>query len=374
MKLKSKTKGAAIALTVVAALVLTGTPANAAGEFGSSVVINPNGGTTETNGLKIEIAGGQMQVFRSTSEQLYQGSPSPDSPDNCNMYNYFTVAIDATADKIVGCGYYSDSSPNEVLWASGTITSDLNPDQSKEGTVTLTLTSGEVSAGKAISLIVTYTYEYPTSYVDIQTQLTIPAGIPGFTGAKLYWNVDATLGGNDSGNQFTGTLTDGSLATGVISSDGTAIEAFNQLPNQNMRAWAGAYTCAWDISTEPSECPSGQTGWTYNGTDAPLGISNAEDIDNGWGVQSRNITGSGDWVNSWRAYFASCLDSSVTEMCTLAGSTSVVAAPEVAPSPVEDAPSKLAQTGSDAGWMTGLLGAAIALVFGGIALRRRSNA
>ena len=364
MKLKVKNKGIAIALSIIATLIFSGAPANAAGEFGTKVTINPNGGTTETNGLKIEIAGGQMQVFRSTSEQLYQGSPSPDSSDNCNMYNYFTVAIDATADKIVGCAYYGGtSSPNEVLWASGTITNNLNADQSKDGTVTLTLVSDEVSTGKTITLEIIYTYEYPRSYVDIQTKLTIPAGIPGFTGAKLYWNVDATLGGNDSGNQFTGNLTDGSLATGVISEDGTAIEAFNQLPNQNMRAWAGRYTCAWEVGA--SDCPNNESGWAFNGTDAPIGISNSEGIDNGWGVQSRNVTGSGDWVNSWRAYFASCLDSSVTNLCTLAGSSSV-AAPE-------DDPSQLAQTGTDAGWMTGLLGAAIALMFGGISLRRRSN-
>lgn len=346
---------------VVAALVLSASPAQAAGEFGSLVTINPAGGTGETDGLKIEIAGGQMQVFRGGNEQLYSGSPQPDDGTNCEMYNYFTVAIDATDDKIVGCGYYGDSAPNGVTWASGTITSNLtNNDQ--DGTVTLTLVSNEVAAGKTITLEVLYTYTYPNPYVDLQSTLTIPDGIPGFTGAKLYWNVDATLGGSDEGDQIQGTLADGSAITGVVAADGSAIEAFNQLPGQNMQSWAGGYTCAWSLSNVGStECPNSQAGWSYLGTDISAGISTDTAIDNGWGVQAPNITTAGTSVNSWRTYFVSCLDSSLTALQCIDAS--------IKPT--------LPNTGVDARAMGAMFGGAAALTLAGIALvaiRRRSVA
>ena len=353
------------ALALAGAMVLSTAPAQAAGEFGSLVTINPSGGTSSSDGLKIEIAGGQMQVFRDGNEQFYSGSPSADAlpadPSNCSMYNYFTVAIDATADAIVGCAYYGDSATNEVTWASGTITSSLTAGD-QDGTVTLTLVSNEVSAGKTITLQVLYTYVYPNPYVDIQTTLTIPAGIPGFTSAKLYWNVDATLGGSDEGDQITGSLADGSAITGVVAADGSAIEAFNQLPGQNMQSWAGEYTCAWDsTNVGNTECPNSQAGWTSAGTNISAGISTDTDIDNGWGVQAPDVTTDGASVNSWRAYFVSCLDSSLTALQCIDESTKP----------------KLPNTGLDGASIAGFAGGAVALAVVGVilvAIRRRQNA
>jgi LPXTG-motif cell wall-anchored protein len=349
---------------IIAAVALTATPAQASGEFGSLVTINPSGGTSATDGLKIEIAGGQMQVFRGGAEQFYQLSPSPDAGSECAMYNYFTVAIAATTPAIVGCDYYpgdAATNPNLVTWASGTITSNLtNNDQ--DGTVTLMLVSNDVEAGTAITLQVVYTYTYPNPYVDLQATLTIPPGITGFTGAKLYWNVDATLGGADEGNQIQGTLADGSAITGVVAADGSAIEAFNQLPGQNMQSWAGGFTCAWDeTQVGDTACPNSQGGWTFNGTDISAGISTDTDIDNGWGVQAPNMTTNGNSVNSWRVYFVSCLDSSLTALQCIDASTKA----------------KLPNTGVDAGAIAGALGGAVALGLVGIALvaiRRRSVA
>lgn len=361
-----KKLGAASATAaIIAAAALTATPAQAAGEFGSLVTINPSGGTSATDGLKIEIAGGQWQVFRGGNEQFYQNSPSPDASNNCDMFNYFTVAIAATTPAIVGCDYYQSESgsvnPNAVYWASGTIASSLTADD-KDGTVTMTLVSNEVSSGKTITLQVIYTYVYPNPYVDTQTTLTIPDGIPGFTSAKLYWNGDAKIGGSDESNQVTGTLADGSQITGVVAGDGSEIEAFNQLPGQSMQAWAGYYQCAWETSyVGDTNCPNSQAGWTFDGTNISAGISTDTDIDNGWGVQAPDVTAAGTSVNSWRTYFVSCLDSSLTALQCIDESTKP----------------KLPNTGTDSGAMAGALGGAAALVAVGIALvaiRRRTAA
>ncbi len=66
------------------------------------------------------------------------------------------------------------------------------------------------------------------------TVSNIPSGIPGFSASLLYWNVDATLGGSDFGNQIPGNLVDGSAITGVVTADGSSLEAFNQLPGQTV--------------------------------------------------------------------------------------------------------------------------------------------
>ena len=352
--------GAAVA--VAAALTLASAPAQAAGEFGSLITINPSGGTSASDGLKIEIAGGQWQVFRDGNEQFYQNSPSPDAGATCDMYNYFTVAIDATTDAIVGCDYYPGNgtpNPNLVTWASGTITSSLSAND-LDGTVTLTLVSNEVSAGKTLTLEVLYTYVYPNTYVDVQTTLTVPAGIPGFASAKTYWNGDATIGGNDESNQIEGTLADGSAIVGVVAGDGSAIEAFNQLPGQSMQAWAGMFTCAWETSeVGNANCPNSAAGWTFDGTNISAGISTAEGIDNGWGVQAPDVTAAGTSVNSWRAYFVSCIDSSLTALQCI----------DAAANP------KLPDTGADSATLAGLLGGGAALLALGaviVVIRRRS--
>lgn len=349
--------GAAVAIT--AALTLASAPAQAAGEFGSLVTINPSGGSTTTDGLKIEIAGGQMQVFKNQNEQFYEFSPSPDADANCSMYNYFTIAIDANDDKIVGCAPYGDPSPNAVSWASGTITSNLTAGD-QDGTVTLTLVSNEVSAGKTLTLEVLYTYVYPNPFVDIQTTLTIPAGIPGFTGAKQYWNVDATLGGSDFGDQIQGNLADGSEITGVVAADGSALEAFNQLPGQTMSSWAGAYTCAWNTDqTDVTNCPNSANSWAFNGVNSPDGISTDTDIDNGWGVQAPDVSAAGTSVNSWRAYFVSCLNTNISAIQCI----------DEANNP------SLPDTGADSATLAGLLGGGAALLALGVAIvviRRRS--
>lgn len=365
-----------VAASIIAGIALTATPAQAAGEFGSLVTINPSGGTSATDGLKIEIAGGQMQVFRDGEEQFYQNSPTPDADTACDMFNYFTVAIlwvptpppmeiSAPRQSIIGCDYYQSEGGNvsqsAVAWASGTITSNLTAGD-QDGTVTLTLVSNELEAGKTITLEVLYTYAYPNPYVDLQTTLTVPAGIPGFNGAKLYWNGDATLGGSDEGNQIEGALADGSEIVGVVAADGSAIEAFNQRPGQSMQAWAGFYQCAWQNNyVGDPDCPNSQAAWTFFGSDIAPGISTGTGLDNGWGVQAPTATTAGTSVNSWRAYFVSCLDSSLTALQCIDAAA---------------APKALANTGSQLGAISGTLGgaAALALVVGALVVFRRRSA
>ena len=372
MKLFKKVGAVGAAVAITAALALTSAPAQAAGEFGSVKTINPSGGTSDSDGIRILIAGGQMQVYSKDVMQFYKGLstdglPTADADTHCDLYNYFSMYLGAGDDsKVVGCPNFDLDPENDVElveWATGSITSNLTAGD-KDGTVTLTLVSGEVATGKTITLQVLYTYVYPNRYVDIETSWTIPTGIPGFTGAKTYFNADATLAGSDKGDQIEGTLADGSAIMGVIARNGLSIEAFNQLPGQSMRSWAGFFQCAWRPGLTNPNCPSSLAGWVVNGEDAPGTISTETFIDNGWGVQSPAVTVAGTSVSSWRTYFVSCLESD-----TSASQCVDRAAPVAKPT--------LPDTGADSGALAGLIGGGAALLAIGVAIvviRRRSMA
>jgi LPXTG-motif cell wall-anchored protein len=166
---------------------------------------------------------------------------------------------------------------------------------------------------------------------------------------------DATLAGSDKGDQIEGTLADGSAIMGVIARNGLSIEAFNQLPGQSMRSWAGFFQCAWIPALTNPNCPSSRAGWVVNGEDAPGTISTETFIDNGWGVQSPDVTVAGTSVSSWRTYFVSCLESD-----TSASQCVDRAAPVAKPT--------LPDTGADSGALAGLIGGGAALLAIGVAI------
>lgn len=166
------------AIAILAATFVAGTFAVTpalAGTFGDFTTINSTGGTDETDGLKLDIASGQLQATRNGSGQLYSETAVPDPDDADAMSNYFTVAFtsggtDYTIAPIgggeVGYGY-------DFSWESGTSSSNLS-DDGKSGTVVNTLTAD--IDGSDVVLEITYTYTYPDLFVNVSTKLTLPSG------------------------------------------------------------------------------------------------------------------------------------------------------------------------------------------------------
>lgn len=281
-------------------VTLGGAPAYAVDPYGSLHTINATGGTTTTDGLKIDVASGQLQITRAGATQLYGLLPLPDPLYANAMNNYFSVSY-----SLGGSAYTIDSYESEVEWVSGSSSVTLS-DDGKSGSVVNTLVSA-TDASKGLStplqLEVTFDYTYPDQYVTVSTALTLPSGWTQET--RLYWNADATLGGNDDGDQFEGTSTSGQQIRGVTSPDRTSIQAFRQVPGQSLNSWAGYLDCPWGYDNL-NQCDPLNEGWLMNNLDAPNAISTATNIDNGYGVSMPAVSTAGTHRATFELIFVDC--------------------------------------------------------------------
>jgi len=365
MDISLKKKLIIASIVAAASVMLAASPASAfntpTGPFGDLNVFNATGGTSLTDGLKIHVAQGQIQVTRARKGQLYPNNAKP-GIETSDVNNYFTVAFTDgdTVHTISPSDGPAIAFMPDLVWNSAASSAALIED-GKSGTIVNTLTSEETGHG-IVTLEITYAYTYPDSFLNLTTKLTLPDGWDMPT--RVYWNTDSTLGGADSGNQLEGTLDSNQLVRGVISPDGAQIEAFRQVVGQEVNSWAGRYQCPWEDHT--TECnPSSTSAWVTSNTDAPNVISATEDIDNGFGVSVAMTDVAGTSTASFDLLFVSCLSGITAIQCIEDGLVPIVA-------PVVEVPT-LANTGINA-TQGGLLagGAALfALVGAGLVIARR---
>jgi len=298
-------------------------------DYGQLLTINPSGGTDTDDGLKIDVASTQLQVTRDGATQLYGvlNPPLPDPNFTTAMYNYFSVTFDENGTNQVLDSYWENYS-----WVSGTSAASLS-DDGKSGNIVNTLTSEPIlgSDGR-VELEVTFSYTFPNQYLTVATKLTLPVGwtYP----ARLYWNADATLAGNDDGDQFEGVSASGQQVRGVVSPDGTEIQAFRQIQGQNLSSWAGFLDCPWidDASCLPM---TGQ--WVRNNLDAPNSISQDEDIDNGYGISVPVVSTAGVHRAEWELIFLDCSGLDPVECIDTKAPSQVVEEETESPdNPIED--------------------------------------
>lgn len=352
-----KNKFAIASVAAAAAIALTAAPAFA-GTFGDLTTINATGGTGLTDGLKVDIASTQIQVLRQGLGQLYSADEIPDPDSVTQMSNYFDVSYTVgDVDYVIGTN--GDGSLN---WTAGTSLANLSED-GKSGTVVNTLTADVPEAG-TVGLEVTFAYTYPDQFINVSTKLTLPNGWTNPT--RLHWNTDSTLGGEDAGNQFEGTLASGQQVRGVVSPDGTQIEAFRQVSGQSLNSWAGQYTCPWSVADpieglDAIDCnPEEFSNWLKTNEDAPNTISTSLDIDNGFGISTPAVSTAGAHTASFDLMFVGCLDGVEALQCINDA--------------VNPADPELANTGAS---VIAPLGAAAALMIAGVAIvaiRRKAHA
>lgn len=339
----------------VAALSLTTTPAIAStGNYGDLSTINPLGGSTPTDGLKIDIASSQMQVSRDGIAQLYPIDDIPVPTDGSIMSNYFQVSFDDEETFVIGQG---DDDP-DYAWESGTSEETLT-DSDRSGTVVNTLVSENIPGRGTVTLEITFAYTYPDLFINVSTELTLPGNWAFDT--RLHWNADAALGGFDAGNQFEGVSKSGQQVRGVVSLDGGSIEAFRQVEGEQLNSWAGHYLCPWNSESEDLDTgacnPSASSDWVTNNQDAPNTVSISENIDNGFGV-STVATGPVSSA-SFDLLFVGCAPGVAPVLCLDAALAEVDA-----PAPTPEPEPTLAATGPDALAPLGVAGAL--LIAGGL--------
>lgn len=379
-------------LASVAGLALAGlfaVPASA-GVFGELETLNPDGGTTASDGIKIDYAGGSLQVTRNGLQQIYPAqSDVDDDPDyycetgslpsadelNC-VSSAFIVTVSSVSyddDFTIGAPNPYESLPApawDLNWTTVTTESTVAEDGS--GTIHSVLTYEdfdycEEGCSSDIVLDVLLSYEYPNQYLTVTTnvQFVLASGDASTYAedweVRTYYYEDATLSGLDDGNQFEGVDDNGNAFAGVIRPDGAAIEGVRAITGFDLMYYAGDYTCPIDY--EIDYCPDVDGGWTYYGTDLPSIVDPAEDVDNGFVVQSGDAVALTDIRNvasedfSYDLLFMACDDGTTDpEACIAAGG----AVPD------------LADTGADVAAPAIAATALIAAGLVAVALRRRS--
>jgi LPXTG-motif cell wall-anchored protein len=299
----------------LASVALVATPSFAAvDDPGVLVTVNPSGGVGLDDGLKLDIAFGQIQIGRNGSGQLYDETDIPDPTDAEAMSNYFTVALsDGTNISFVGSPDPTESGTGAVnAWDSFTSEATLT-DGDKSGVVINHLKYGTGSS--EVLLDVTWTYTYPNQWFNVSANLTLGSDYTGLQ-HKVYWFTDSYLEGADEGNQFGGFTPGGQEVAGVVSQSGTQIESFRQVAGQSLKWFTGYYECPYDEPvnedgtwTNVEECgtASGTDGWVSSFADFPNVVAPATLIDNGFGVSSAASTALTDSL-TFDLLFASCLD------------------------------------------------------------------
>ena len=283
----SRRAAAALAgLALASASLIAVAPAGAAPvDDGPLVTINAGGGTSTTDGLKIDYASGILQVTRDGAGQLYDASTLPVQGNREGPDNYIVLAV---GDTIVGAtDFWDTTSPGDppfdaqtyVDWdtittsggsatGSGTVTSNLSIDLD----------------GQVFEVDLTIDYTAPADYFTMTYDLTIPVG--NTKDVRLGWAGDSQLGGSDEGNQF---LEAGPFI-GVISAPtgGPAnltkegVRPAN--PATTFTYLAGYYNCPFTNDQAPtpdSACPGGNGLMAYN-VDLPNLVDPETDVDNGF--------------------------------------------------------------------------------------------
>lgn len=356
---------AGIVAGVASVAMMAGPSFAAVTDPGVLVTVNPSGGLGLNDGLKLDIAYGQIQIGRNGSGQLYDDSDIPSASSASTMSNYFAVVVsDGTNTTIVGNTDASSSGTGITSdWSSFTSESTLT-DGNKSGVVINHLKYG--TGTSQILLDVTWTYTYPNQFFNVSGNLSLGSDyIGGARQHKVYWFTDSYLEGSDEGNQFGGMTPAGQEVAGVVSQAATQIEAFRQVSGQNLKWYSGYWTCPYDqpagrggfTNVELCGTASGTDGYVSAFTDFPNVPAPATVIDNGFGVNTLASAAATDSF-SFDLVFASCL-------------TGVAALPCADSATGKDA---LPNTGVDTGSMTALgLGAAALVALGIVlvAVRRR---
>ena len=295
----------------VVSVALAAAPSFAATDPGVLETINATGGTSATDGLKIDVALGNIQIGRNGSGQIYDSGDLPDPTSYDSVSSYPVVALsDGTTSLVIG----AHTGTNNVDWDSFTSESALT-DSGRSGSIVNHLTYGSGTA--LVTADFTISYTYPNEYFNVKIDLTSLGSDYAAYGHRIYWYADSYLEGSDYGYEFGGVTPGGQTVAGVYSQAGTQIEAFRQTAGQNLHWVAGYYHCP-DEGDTAAYCGADSTdGFINDFVDFPDAYSTSPDpdapdemgIDNGFGVNSELSTAATDSMN-FDLLFAACVNES----------------------------------------------------------------
>jgi hypothetical protein len=192
-----------------------------------NLVINPTGGTSSEDGLKIELFQGSFVVTRDARLQTYD-LVAAESNNGLHLALTPTVGIlnggDPTADVYRSPGYDKDSFPTMLVDSVEVVSTD-----SDTTTYTASMYADvdqSTTFDDSVDVRVTIKYEYtaPNNYFLATYTVTPPAS--GFYNIDLYHNIDMKLNDNDNGPGITGTGLNETFTGRYILQEGDAIGGF----------------------------------------------------------------------------------------------------------------------------------------------------
>ena len=293
---------------LVASLVLLGTATfvgqsslASAASPGTTITLNSAGGTNATDGLKIVYAGGQIQVYRDGTEQLYAVAP----PSRFT-YNQIVLAVGDTTNggtlfapaEYLGQGL----APNVARVGWETVSS------STDSGLTSTLTG--VANGLTYSVTVEINYVAPNLDFEVVYTVDVPTG--NTDQIRLYHAFDSYLGDSDFGPGFHLPATscpNGVTAGQVVGVDKSSEGIVESIQYVDGQQWAGYASGAyWEIlDTKVEVGLSLVLGSWGQGvmTDYTNLINSNPATDNGFGVNWSFGSSPGSYSSTSKFSFAS---------------------------------------------------------------------
>ncbi len=340
---------AAGALAVTALLSgLAVSNAGAAGNFGAAEVLNPDGGITGIDGLKITFGGSQLQVTRTNGRgEIYNPGRIP-GDRNSGLNSQIALAVGDSVDG--GTAFVAPTLARFVSKASNVAVVGWDAETTTSAnTITSTLT-GEAD-GLTYTVVVTITYASPDDRMKFDYQVIVPTG--NTKPVRLYHLLDSFLGGDDRGPGF---FTDpaecsgGGLSGAIVGVDRATDDVVQAFQFVSGEPWAGYMSANYaDVvmgQNRKTNLDTGGAGDHYGPgfmNDLNEQIITDPTNDNGFGVNWNFGATAGTYDSSAKMIFSSvsvdaCADAEAVSV-TNPDPTEVpdpVIDPDVIPDPVVD--------------------------------------
>ena len=259
--MRSRLRIVAAVIAVTAVLGVTAGSAGADGAtdrwptYGPTFTLNPSGGVTGSDGMRITFGGSQLQVQRredpnrpgEVNGEVYSPWAAPGTKSANDMFNHIALAVGDVASG--GTAFVAPSfcepdydycrvaSADNVDVKQWTVASSASPTQ------IVTILTGEVD-GLTYTVAVTLSYTSPEDRMKFEYSVIVPAG--NTKPVRLYHLIDSFLGGSDQGPGFykdpqaCGASGLSGAVVGVDRADLGVVEAFQYVSGTPWTSYASA--------------------------------------------------------------------------------------------------------------------------------------
>jgi hypothetical protein len=226
--------------------------------YGNTYVLNPSGGVTGTDGLRVTFGGTQLQVQRlendeepECSGEIYDPCVLPGTDSADDLFSQVALAVgDSTngGTAFLAPPLVDDTEYDEALVAPDTdeeliVKKAWNVDTTSSGDSIVSTLTGDAD-GLTYTVVVTITYTSPADRIKVDYEVIIPDG--NTKPVRLYHLIDTYLGGDDEGpGFFTEPVACGSgqsgAVVGVDRADLGVIQAFQYIGGTPWTSYMSGY-------------------------------------------------------------------------------------------------------------------------------------